>query len=71
MPELSIEATNAWAINEFGCKLDECGFWLSEEEARTVVETLGVLQDSTCIGIAAYLHTYAYMYMCIHTYSFL
>ena len=29
---------NAWAITAYNNKLDACGFWLSDEEAASVVE---------------------------------
>ena len=39
--EVRIAAVNAWAITTFNCRLDECGIWLSDNEALEVVETLG------------------------------
>ena len=41
VPELSLAAVNAWSITEFNCKMDIYGFWLSDVEASTLVETLG------------------------------
>ena len=47
VPELRVAAVNAWAINQFNCRLDRCALWLTDSEATEVAETL----DSNLYGL--------------------
>ena len=38
--KLRLHAVNAWSITQFNCRLDECGMWLSNSEAKEIGENL-------------------------------
>ena len=41
LPEMRLQAVNAWSLNRLNTVLDANGMWLTDEAADAVVATLG------------------------------